>query len=107
MGAFLTIFRLRLGGFPESGLAWTLFMLWCIFLIMGWRRIFSFLRCAIWEILSGWRSSVMRMKMSQLQQFAMDAGAEWRHSRPGDSELQSAFSDVILVLWEASHPVGL
>ena len=81
--------------------AWTMYILW------WWRKVWHFLRCACWEVVTGWRSSVLRMKLSQWQVAASEKGAELRHAQPGDDGMQLAFSEVILLPWEPTHPLGI
>eukprot|EP00913_Durusdinium_trenchii_P033928 g31759.t1 len=88
-------------------LDWFLLILWTVYILWWWQKVWHFLRCACWEVITGWRSSVLRMKLSQWQVSASEQGAELRPAHEKDSALQRAFSAVLLLPWEPTHPLGI
>lgn len=107
MCLFLAIMTLKLWSKSSSILESMALAAWSCYLIWLWRKLWHFLLLALWEVVTGWRSAVMRMKFSQWQELACDLGAEIRPVRPYDRPLQQAFSAVLLLPEMPTHPLGI
>ena len=108
MCAYLVAITLLLWTEPTfASFPWFCVAAWTIYILWWWRKVWHFLRCACWEVVTGWRSSVLRMKLSQWQVVASEQGAELRFAQSGDDAMQRAFSEVILLPWEPTHPLGI
>lgn len=108
MCAYLVAITLLLWTEPTfASFPWLCVAAWTIYILWWWRKVWHFLRCACWEVVTGWRSSVLRMKLSQWQVVASEQGAELRFAQSGDDAMQRAFSEVILLPWEPTHPLGI